>query len=243
MKIKRFQGIWLLAILLGVMPVFGQTPVTLNLDFKADVQANGVPTNITPDASLPPAMQAMVRKRVAEWRYSMPTWRGEPVPKTVHQRIVAEAVPASGGFGLRIKHVTRSVADNAMTDERRTPPAYPPELQRRGIGGTLVYSYKVGEDGTPQEIELVSPMNPDRSFRMLDAAGRAALAKWSLRSQKVNGVDCQVLMPMVFEVVKGTSLEPKQSSGGRGSTPHRPDPDDLCPWDPTLLTEVDGSML
>ena len=69
----------------------------LYLDFKADVQADGSLANIAPDAALAPALQAMVRKQVAGWRYMPGTWQGKPVPKPVSQRIVAEVIPAAGG--------------------------------------------------------------------------------------------------------------------------------------------------
>lgn len=243
MQSKRFKGTWLLAILLCVMPVLGQTPATLNLDFTADVQSDGVPTNITPDASLPPAMQAMVRKRVAEWRYSMPTWQGEPVAETIYGRIVAETVSvASGGFALRIKLISYR---HAIHDERMVPPDYPQVLRQRGIGGVLVYSYKVGQNGTPQEIDLVSPVNPDRTSRLLDTAGRAALAQWRLQPRKVNGkpVDCRVMLPMVFEI-KSVWLNSKKAESGEGNTSsYRAAHPDICPDDPILLTEVAGSML
>lgn len=245
MRIEPLKGIWLLAILLCGTPAFGQTPAEINLDFKADVKSNGVPTNIKPDASLPPAIQALVTKRVAGWRYSTITWRCEPVTTTVYGRIVAEPVPAAaGGFSLRIKDVDVREADDIqsrMNDERRTPPAYPPQLARRRVSGVLIYSYKVGQDGTPQEIDLVSPVNPDRTFRLLDTAGRAALAQWKLQPRKVNGkpVDCRVIMPMLFEI-KGVPLE---TSDPGNTSAYRVAHADVCPMAHSLLTEPAGTML
>ena len=82
-----------LALALCATPALAQSPANvIQLDFKADVQADGVPANIQPDASLAPPLQAMVRKRVAEWRYRMGTWQGKPVPAPVSQRIVAEVM-------------------------------------------------------------------------------------------------------------------------------------------------------
>lgn len=246
MQIKRVKRIWLLAILVCVMSARGQTPSILNLDFQADVQSDGVPTNITPAASLPPAIQAMVRKRVAGWRYSVPTWQGEPVAATVYGRIVAELEPvAAGSFSLRIKHVSARAADGMLNDETRVPPVYPQWLRQRGIGGVLVYSYKVGHDGTPQEIDLVSPVNPDRTFRSLDASARAALAQWKLQPRKVNGkpVDCRVMVPLVFEIKGGRMTSNTVESDGGDSTAYAAAHPDICPDDPSLLTEVAGSML
>ena len=117
-----------LALALCATPALAQSPANvIQLDFKADVQADGVPANIQPDASLAPPLQAMVRKRVAEWRYRMGTWQGKPVPAPVSQRIVAEVMPvASGGFALRIKEVSFPVVTVDRKDIDRTLTRMPP---------------------------------------------------------------------------------------------------------------------
>lgn len=72
MQSKRFRGTCLLDVLLCIQPVRAQLPrATLKLYLKADVQADGVPINIAPDPALEPALQAMVRKWVAGWRYEV----------------------------------------------------------------------------------------------------------------------------------------------------------------------------
>ena len=50
----------------------------ITLGFKADVQADGVPTNIQPDATPSPPLRAMVRKaRRRTARYRMGTWQNQ----------------------------------------------------------------------------------------------------------------------------------------------------------------------
>lgn len=225
--------------------VHAQAPAaSIQLRFKADVSAEGVPTNIQPDAALPPLLQTMVRKRVAEWRYRVGIWQGRPVADSVSQQILADAVPAaSGGFALRIKDVTYISVDLGADDMReqlaRTPPpVYPPELVRRGVAGVLVYAYRVDAAGKAQDIELVYPQHPDRDAALLDAAGRAAIAGWSLPPTRVGGtpVDCRVLRPLVFAL---DTLQPKSPdlSAYRASHP------ELCPAGPVLVTKVAGTLL
>ena len=43
------------------VPAAPKVPTLIALGFKADIGVDGVPANVTPDASLPPALQAMVR--------------------------------------------------------------------------------------------------------------------------------------------------------------------------------------
>ncbi len=241
------KGICLLAVL-GVMPAFAQAPVAtptlFNLDFRADVQSDGVPSNIVPDPLLAPALQALLRKRVSEWRYKIDMWQGKPVHGPVSQRIVAEAVPvSSGGFALRIKSAgPRTVIlgpESEIDGEVSVPPVYPPELQRRGVGGVLVYALKVDAQGKPEEVELIDPVNLDRTSKLLDASARVAIAQWTMRPVKVDGVpaDCRFLLPITFEV-SGVPLRV-----GPDYAAYRAAYSDVCPSPPTLLTKVVGSLL
>lgn len=239
-----------LAALCGAMAMAqaqaqAQAPATgIVLGFKADVSAEGVPGNIQPDATLAPALQAMVRKRVAEWRYRMGSWQGKPVAGTVSQQIVAEAVPvANGGFALRIKSVmfptVRADAKDAKDPKiRMLPPPYPAQLQVRGVQGVLVYAHGVDAEGKAVDIELVYPQPPDVDFKLLDRASRDAIAKWRLAPTKVGGepVACRVLTPITFSI---DDVPPKAPdlSAYRASHP------ELCPGPPALLTDVAGTLL
>jgi Gram-negative bacterial TonB protein C-terminal len=222
-----------------------QAPASvLHLDFKADVQADGVPTNIQPDASLAPPLQAMVRKRVAEWRYRLGMWQGTPVPGPVSQRIVAEALPvASGGFALRIREITYPTV---MVDRKgaheagiRIPPMYPKELMRQGVSAVLVYAYRVDAAGKARDIELAHPVERDRAFRLLDEASREAIGKWVLPPTTVAGepVDCRVTTPITFRIGDDPLPKAPDLAAYRASHP------DMCPSGPVLLTKVEGSML
>ena len=181
---------WLVSIglvaALGSSPALAQAPPSvIHLDFKADVQADGVPANIQPDASLAPPLQAMVRKRVAQWRYRVGTWQGKPVPGTVSQRIVAEVLPVTGGgFALRIKDV---ISIPVVLDARRvgatgfrSPPRYPEAAQRQGIEATLVYAMRRDAQGMPLEVELLDAELPRNWQEPFDVVSRQAIQAWWL---------------------------------------------------------------
>ena len=244
MRTRWIVSMGLAAALCGA-PALAQSPApVITLGFKADVQADGVPTNIQPDATLSPPLQAMVRKRVAEWRYRMGTWQGKPVAATVSQQITAEAVPVNGGgFALRIKSVAYpSVrADSAAAAEKKprmVAPVYPAALAQRGVQGVLVYAYAVDAAGKAVDVELVHPQQPDRDFKLLDAASRDAIAKSRMPPTKVGGepVPCRVLTPITFS----TEREPPK---GPDLSTYRAGHPELCPLPPELLTDVAGTML
>lgn len=249
MRTRWIVSMGLAAALCGAQALAQSPASVITLGFKADVQADGVPTNIQPDAALSPPLQAMVRKRVAEWRYRMGTWQGKPVAATVSQQITAEAVPVNGGgFALRIKEVgfpRRYIHDDdpaksksPMPTPMHPPPIYPPQLMRRAVQGVLVYAYDVDAAGKAVDIELVHPQQPDRDFKLLDAAAREAMAKWTLPPTEVGGepVPCRVLTPITFS----TEREPPK---GPDLSTYRAGHPELCPSPPALLTDVAGTML
>lgn len=244
MRTKWMAPVCVIAASCAAPALAQSAPGVIHLDFKAEVQADGVPTNIQPDASLAPQLQVMVRKRVAEWRYKLGMWQGKPVPGAISQRIVAEVLPvASGGFALRIKEVTYpTVVPDRNGDYKginRTPPVYPKELMRRAVPGVLVYSYRVDATGKAQDLQLVHPEKPNRDMKLMDAASRAAMAQWTFQPTMVGSerVDCRALTPVTFSIGDKPMPENPDVSAYRERTP------DVCPAGPTLLTQVEGSML
>ena len=76
-------------------------PARIQLDIKAIVQADGTVADIQPDASLPETVQAMIRRRVATWRYTPARWQGRAGTVPIAITIVAQALPTTeGGYAL-----------------------------------------------------------------------------------------------------------------------------------------------
>ncbi|MEG3049052.1 MAG: energy transducer TonB [Thermomonas sp.] len=241
---KLFASMGLVAALWTMSAEARSQASVIHLDFNADVQADGVPANIVANASLSPALQAMVQKQVAGWRYRMGTWQGAPVPATVSQRIVAEALPVtSGGFALRIKEVSYPTVtigrDGMHKGISRMPPVYPKELQRQAVGGILVYAMRIDSSGKPRDVELVHPLKLNRVYKLLDAASRNALAQWTFEPTKVAGevVDCRPMIPMRFSITGDPPVAEPDTSAYRAA--HA----DVCPASPVLLTKAEGTML
>ena len=247
---KRLAAICLLASACA-MPAPAQArdkqPPVLNLDFKAEVQADGSLANVEPDASLAPVMQSMLRKQVAGWRYLPGTWQGKPVPAQVSQRVVVEAMPVTtGGYALRIKEVTGVpvvISAKRMPEGvRMLPPAYPPEAQRQGIEATLLYAMRRDAQGAPIEVELVDAQVPSNWRKEFDAASRQAIHQWRLQPVQVDGqaIDCRLLTPMTFRVGNGKAPPPRLDPDLRSHLSRFPD---ACPLPPTLETQVAGMFL
>ena len=246
---KRLAGLWLLASVCALPALAqspGKAPTLVNLDFKADVQADGHLANVEPDAALAPALQGMLRKQVAGWRYVLGTWQGKPVVRRISQRIVAEAVPvASGGFALRIREVTAvpAVMDAKQMPKgvRMMPPRYPPEAQRQEVEATLIYAMRRDQEGMPIDVELLGAQVPEAWVKQFDAASREAIRQWRLQPVEVDGqaIDCRLVTPMFFRLGTGAPpkvLDPELRGYGARYT-------DTCPPPPVLETKVAGVLL
>lgn len=158
-----------------------QAPM-LQLDFKAMVQADGTVTDIQPDPALPAAVQALIRQRVATWRYSPMQWQGKSQPSPITQTIYVQAVPTEqGGVVLRIAEVSgpmRNMGSGKPAAGIPVPLKFPAEVQRRGISAVVVYAVLYDEAGKPRQVDLLYPSELDRDYKRLDEAARDAIAQW-----------------------------------------------------------------
>ncbi len=245
---KWIVSIGLVAALWSTPALAESPPKTIQLDFKADVQADGMLANIEPDASLSPQLQAIVSKGVARWRYRAGTWQGKPVPGKVSQRIVAEIVPvASDSFAFRVKEVLTVpvLVDGrrARAHPRMDPPRYPVEAQIKGIEATLVYAMRRDAQGKPLEVELVDAEVSSAWRREFDAASLQAIRKWRLEPTEVEAqaIDCRLLVPMTFRL--GVGITRPQPTPIPDMRPYLPRFADACPLQPDLETQAAGTLL
>jgi TonB family protein len=246
-RAKWFALIGLAAALCAAPAMAQAPPRTIQLDFQADMQADGSLANVVPDAELLPALQQMLRKQVAGWRYTPGTWQGKPVPKRIFQGIVAEVMPAaSGGYGLRIKEVKSIPAFDAKGNRTSTsmyPPAYPVDARRQGIEATMIYAIRRDPQGVPIDVELLEARVRANWRKSFDAASRQAIRLWRLEPFEVEGeaIDCLWLTPVEFELRMGpphpTPAPAPDMSAYASRFPDR------CPLAPVLETKVAGVSL
>ncbi len=181
------------------------SPQLMQLDFKAIVNVDGTLGDIQPDASLPAAIQVMMRKRIATWHYKPSHWQGKSLTGTIAQTIKAIAVPTTqGGFALRIEEVTEQSRSGESLKKffaSHPPPEIPTDVNQRGVRAILVYAVLFDEAGKAVQVDLVYPTEPDRDARLLDKSARNAIAKWATLNE-FDGVpiSCRAKVPIAFEV-------------------------------------------
>lgn len=195
---------WGAGAALALPPGQAALPQQLQFDFKATVQADGSVVDIEPDAALPEPIRAMIRARVATWRYTPLRWQGNAVPSPVLQRIKAETVSLpNGGVALRVIEVTGQTKTLRSADRPAgvpmSPPRFPPELMRDSVNAVLVYSVLYDEAGKPQQVDLIYPAKSDRVSKRLDQAAREAIRQWVV-PQTFGGeaIVCRARVPITF---------------------------------------------
>lgn len=91
-------GIVVLAGMAQAATPQGNKSLMVQFDSSATVQADGTPACIQPDAALAESLQAMVRRRVATWRYKPLQCQGRAVASPVSQSTKLEMAPVVGTF-------------------------------------------------------------------------------------------------------------------------------------------------
>lgn len=236
-----------MAVVAGVAqaakPDASKPPPMLQLNFKATVQADGTVADIQPDPALPPAIQALIRQRVATWRYAPMQWQGKTQPSPISQTIVAQAVPTQeGGVVLQVTEVSGQVRNISSAKPGvgiPMPPRLPAGLERPGLNAVVVYAVLYDEAGKPQQVDLLYPSELDRDGKRLDKAAREAIAQWVM-PHTFNGVPiaCRIYTPITFRtdgVGEPPRVPPERMSSFNGYV-------DRCPTT-SLETPVAGTFL
>lgn len=202
------------------------------------VAADGSVAEVVPDAALPEPIRAGLVKRVAQWRYQVPMWQGQPVSTARRQGLRLQAVPTTrGGYALRV--MGEAFVPDPDRRYRFDPPVYPHWLQRKGVAAVLVYAIHFGLDGKVVDAALLYPPAPlDRASKAYDAASRAAIATWAWRPFRVDGtaVECDTAVPVTF------MLDGDTPPVAPDLKPYEAGMQQLCPL-PRLETKIEGTLL
>jgi TonB family protein len=115
---------------------------------------------------------------------------------------IGPAVPPSGSLtGVPSLPAGVYLAGNGVkppTLIRKMDPAYAGNAASGGISGTVALTVDIGADGTPGNIQVIAPLNPD-----LDRSAADALAKWRFGPGSMNGtpVSVRALVNMSFRTL------------------------------------------
>jgi hypothetical protein len=119
--------------------------VAFSADVRVDVDAVGKPLKVEAPQDLPPAIRALIEKRVASWQYQPANIGGVAQAATTYVSVHACAVPVPEGYRLGVDFVgngPRVAAGQVMA-----PPEYPSAAMRSGYEAAFSLILKMDADG------------------------------------------------------------------------------------------------
>jgi len=141
---------------------------------------------------LPPGVVAFVGNNIDTWAFEPQKLDGRPVVVRNSMRIFVVAKPEeAGGYQIRLQSVSFRPLSNKegyeLARQSMTPPRYPVDAARSGVGGSVYLVLRVGRDGKVHDA-IVEQVNlravasegvMDRMRRMFADASLSAARRWT----------------------------------------------------------------
>ncbi|WP_330969863.1 TonB family protein [Lysobacter sp. A3-1-A15] len=153
---------------------------------SVDIEADGSVSAYEADepGRLPPAVVQLLGSAVPNWRFQPIEIEGRPARVQTRASILVHAHKApDDGYLLSIARASFGSSDDAdmPTAKRLTPPRYPSDLVRAGVGGTVYLMVKVARDGSVadamvEQVNLRTVAKDSAMQRMRDQFAESALA-------------------------------------------------------------------
>lgn len=223
---RHVGGAVLLAVGLAMAAGAGQAakrrgPVEFRVEARIAVDAHGAATRVELPPEVAPALQALVRQRVAQWLFSTPKVNGVPAEAEASLHILLHAEPAEGGqYNVTVEEAT--VGPGIV---RMEPPPYPHQMLREGQQATLLLVGVVQPDGSFADVAVESCLGPTQANArktFVDAALHTA-RHWKFRPERVAGnpVSTRVRIPVNFRLAGRLPL--RAEAGGTASATDAPE--------------------
>lgn len=161
---KRYWVMWLLALCVssafaaGPAAVRKQIESSLLVKGTIDIKADGNVAGYTLEGSeaLPSGIKSMVARVVPQWRFE-PIELSQGAAKaraTMSLRFVAKKLGDDNfTIAIRSAHFGNDHPGQSVSTKRRmSPPKYPEQAARAGVGGTVYTVLRVGRDGRVEDV-------------------------------------------------------------------------------------------
>lgn len=180
-------------------------------DIALEIDTQGQVTQATPSDELPRPLVAPVQAAVARWRFQPARHDGTAVTARTYARVMVQLVPRDADqYGVQVKYLS-----NGPSLTMAGMPAYPPELIRGRVEGTVYMQAVVQPDGAVTDVRLQSFDIPGRSVgtprhsaEVFARAAQRALATMQARPEWADGkpVATTLTLPVTFSLIGGSSL-------------------------------------
>lgn len=126
-------------------------PIRLEASGTLHIGADGAKVGFTPDPALNAQVAAQVQRGVATWRFAATGSHGRPVDGDTDVRLALEAVPLSGGYGLRL---TQAWFGTPTLTPGAVPPDYPRMLLEARAGARVLLQLRLDAQGRVEDASI-----------------------------------------------------------------------------------------
>lgn len=251
----------LLALAFAAPVVAGDAPalpplesvVTMRVDGNIEIDATGKVISHTLDTALPAALQAIIDKAVATWKFEAPTEDGKPVERArskMRISLSAKDVEPGGAKGLAVK------IDNVMFPPAQTEKKQPGEASLKAQNRlpkfeasaeamvTLNFRYEASGkivDVAPSQCTILAndkQLTPEQACEAFERSSVQAFKRWKLKVEP-GGKDELASGTMGFKFLYYGSRNTYEATGQwrpELRTPYR-----TAPWEPADAPRIGTS--
>ncbi|HRO62456.1 energy transducer TonB [Thermomonas sp.] len=124
------------------------------LDVRVDVDAQGKVLHVEAPADFPEAVRDYVERRVATWQYLPAHENGIAVSATTWVRVGMCALPVAEGYRMGLDFKGNGPGSLNSLTGFWSPPQYPMDAMRRGVGGSYTVHFAIQDDGSAKVTAL-----------------------------------------------------------------------------------------
>ncbi len=254
MKSLLLRGVWVvaagLAFCVQAAPRLPQVEASMLISGTIVIAPDGSVRSHVVDRpeKLPPAIQDVVGKAIASWKFDPIMVDGQPVlaQTTMNLRLVVDPVDR-GSYAIRIGGVSFSGGDpradpqSDATANRRYMPTYPSDAMRAYAGGTVYLLLRLGREGqvldaAAEQVNLTVWDSPEKMAKLREKFANAALVavkRWTFIPPNIGpSVDepfWYARMPVTFNVRWYGHTAPEADEYGHWE-PYVRGPRQSVPW-------------
>lgn len=244
MMMKLFGPGLLVALLAWMMPVAAgdsarlairvegpgklERVIIMHVEGNLIIDADGSVPELKLQTTVTPQLASSLDRTIRSWRFKPVQVAGVARRVSTNMRLVLVGTPAGEGYQVRVDSVVfpdrndpavaRADGDPlTISGKSLKRPGYPPELQMRGVMGTVVLAIRVTADGKVAELAPVQGLlynvatlgnTPRRDLALLEKTATNAAREWTFNVPEADSRSPEtmtVLVPVQFNL--GFDLE------------------------------------
>lgn len=161
------KGIWGIALWLLAAVAHAQTAeLRMPVNGEIGIDPAGAVFDYRIDSELTPQVKALVERSVRQWKFEPVLRGGVATHAKARMHLTLIAHPVSTGYQLQVEQVRFS---GYRASIKMTPPRYPVEAARGGVGGSVLVAVRVNAEGRVVDASAVQTSWP---YSKVNEAGR-----------------------------------------------------------------------